>query len=498
MKLAARTMLNPLMRTRNNLMKTYLIIVTFFMLLSGYSGTIAAQSLTASDTAEVRLLNGRKFFLYDVKKGETLFSISQKFDIPQDELTELNPTLREGLKPKTRLWIPAFSWKTKVKQAESEKTPVTETKKNKDNRSIHIAIISNLDLAKTYSGEADETDTAAQERINGTTLSDLEFTEGALAAIDKFHSSNGNFKIRTSIVDSQGDSSYLNKTFWKSDWRKADVWITNESGAELSYLNRLSEKSGILLISCGVNTSDRISSNPHGVALLPSSLLQCRIMGAAAATMFKNANAVFVKTNNPKESERMLAMKQGWSDVNPGWTARVSDYSKGFGKSVLDSMRSSKQNVIFIPSSNEDMITGLLLALKDRKNTYDFTVVGLPTWYGFETIDPALMQDCNVHYFNSGSIESRPAKAAEFRKSFRDEYNSEPGESAYIGYDAAKLLLENFKKSGDNLFIKELPTLYEGIYSDYKFKRAGKDEHSENQHINIWSFKELIPEQIEH
>ena len=83
----------------------------------------SAQSLTKKDTSEVRFVNSRKFFIYKVGKGETLFSISQKFRIPQEDIHQFNPDLaREGLKGKMKLWIPAYSWlkKEDIKKALSE------------------------------------------------------------------------------------------------------------------------------------------------------------------------------------------------------------------------------------------------------------------------------------------------------------------------------------------------------------------------------------------
>lgn len=47
--------------------------------------------------------------------------------------------------------------------------------------------------------------------------------------------------------------------------------------------------------------------------------------------------------------------------------------------------------MIFIPSSNEDMISTIFNSLKELTADYQLTVVGLPTWQYFETIDPALL-----------------------------------------------------------------------------------------------------------
>src|SRR6185436_8514197 len=73
-------------------------------------------SLSSKDTSDVRYLNQRKFFIYKVDKGETLYSISKKFNIPQEEITEINPELKEGLKVKSKLWIPASSFLKKKEE----------------------------------------------------------------------------------------------------------------------------------------------------------------------------------------------------------------------------------------------------------------------------------------------------------------------------------------------------------------------------------------------
>lgn len=466
------------------------LCVSYFFFLS-----TDVQGQTASpDTSVVRFLNDRKFFIYKAVKGETLFSIAQRYDIPQDEIEDLNPELRNGLKPGMKLWIPAYSWKNKNKTvsnaATKEDNPIAKT----PTAGLHIALISDMDLKKVYVGSNDLAD-SLPEMLDKNSRTNLEFVEGALLAIEDFHAKNPDFKIRTSIVDSEGDSTAISKMSWKADFRKADVWITNDNGASLSHLSKLAQKSGATLVSCGVNTTEKIEKNNDAVAVLPSSLLQCFQMGAFAARHFDNAVGIFVKTSNAREKERMNAFKEGWKSTGEKASARVADFEKGFSKAVLDSIRGNKHHVVFIPSSNEDIVTSLLNALKEKKETHQLSVVGLPRWLDFETVDPALLQQCDVYVFNSGNIPVENETATIFRKQFRERHATEPGESAYIGYDAADMVLEGRKKQGSDFFQKGSPT-YEGLFTTYKFKRETKESVLENQQISIWNFKELSPVRV--
>src|SRR5687767_10438597 len=104
----------------------------FFVLgLCSMLQSCSAQTITSKDTTEVRFLNSRKFYIYKVSKGETLYSISQKFKIPQQEILEFNKDVaKDGLKNKMKIWIPAYSWlKNEKDSVVSEEIEVVDKKK---------------------------------------------------------------------------------------------------------------------------------------------------------------------------------------------------------------------------------------------------------------------------------------------------------------------------------------------------------------------------------
>src|SRR5436189_6261593 len=83
---------------------------------------LRGQALKEKDTTNVQFINSRKFYIYKVEKGETLFSISQKFKIPQEEIIQFNKDIeKNGLKAKMKVWVPAYSWLKKDTVAEEKK-----------------------------------------------------------------------------------------------------------------------------------------------------------------------------------------------------------------------------------------------------------------------------------------------------------------------------------------------------------------------------------------
>src|SRR6186713_2188913 len=87
-----------------------ILFLFFLFIFIGFAGCkVQAQEYTLSkkDTSEVRFINKKKFYIYKVEKGETLYSLGKKFGVTEAELMEFNPDLKDGLKNKMKLWIPA-------------------------------------------------------------------------------------------------------------------------------------------------------------------------------------------------------------------------------------------------------------------------------------------------------------------------------------------------------------------------------------------------------
>lgn len=90
---------------------------------------IAIQGICAQDTNyQVKKINGTEYILYPVQPGEGLFAIGRKFNIPVNEISELNPDVSGGLKSGQILLIPnknnSKKTETIAEKPEKQETPV--------------------------------------------------------------------------------------------------------------------------------------------------------------------------------------------------------------------------------------------------------------------------------------------------------------------------------------------------------------------------------------
>lgn len=450
-------------------------MVIFFISVVFNYNEINAQVLTKSDTSNIRFLNSRKFFIYKVDKGETLFGIAQKFKIPQEEIMQFNHDIEKtGLKAKMKLWIPAYSWNKKIVVIEKEQ----EAEKIEKNL-YNIAVVTTFGLPKIYTAE-DTSDSYVSEPLEKEVKDNLEFVEGILYSAEILKSEG--LKVHLYIIDSESDTIKLLNKLKKNNLY--NLIITNENGSILKSLSRFSSEKEIKLFSCGINTIDIIKENKNAFSLNPSSGKQCEQMGKFSGKYFPNSLLITIKTNVSKENERAEIFRSGWLKSQSKPLIQI-DYSKSGVKALTESLDKSKTNILFVSSSNEDMVSSLLSTINTKIPEYNIKVIGLPTWQYFETIEQKLLANCNVYLFSSGFIEFGNKTVLTFRKYFRDKYYMEPSDISYQGYDAflvaGKLLLMNGKK----IFDVKAPTI-KGIFSDYTFVRSPNNNVYENENIHVY------------
>jgi len=60
----------------------------------------------AQNPHQTRVINGIEYYVYSVQQGEGLFRISQNFGVSQDEITRINPEIKDGLRAGQIILIP--------------------------------------------------------------------------------------------------------------------------------------------------------------------------------------------------------------------------------------------------------------------------------------------------------------------------------------------------------------------------------------------------------
>src|SRR5689334_3944580 len=209
-------------------------VLLFSFSIFHFSSFAQDYTLSSGDTSEVRFLNQRKFFIYKVDKGETLYSISKKFNIPQEEITEFNSELKDGLKVRMKLWIPATSYQRKEVKEERKKEEIPADVKYK------IALFINFSLEKNISSDPSLVDSSVvSESLSQETVSNLEFYEGVIEAVDSLERQK--LKVNLHVYDTEGDSLKTAELLRKAELKEVNLIISNGSATVTKLINQFSK-----------------------------------------------------------------------------------------------------------------------------------------------------------------------------------------------------------------------------------------------------------------
>ncbi len=111
-----------------NFIFTYLFIIGF---------TFSACSQTATKSSNIQTINGKKFYLHKVEKGQSLYAISKLYETDLNAIVIENPEAIDGIKPGQELKVPYGKIKTdEFSQADYEKYQIHKVVKGETLYSI--------------------------------------------------------------------------------------------------------------------------------------------------------------------------------------------------------------------------------------------------------------------------------------------------------------------------------------------------------------------------
>jgi ABC-type branched-subunit amino acid transport system substrate-binding protein len=113
----------------------------------------------------------------------------------------------------------------------------------------------------------------------------------------------------------------------------------------------------------------------------------------------------------------------------------------------------SKSNLIFIPSEDEVFVSELVNQLNQRSGRYDLSVVGLPAWAGFNAIDINALFNIELATYSDffhPFVDYTNLEVLEFCRKYRQNWNSEPTQYSFQGFDVTWYFLRVLFHFGRN------------------------------------------------
>ena len=381
---------------------------------------------------------------YEVKRKETFYSISKKFNIPVEDLIAANPDIQK-VKSGELINIPSLKTDT-IKSIGVDKIQdmfniLTEPTIIDKKGSMKIAIMLPLQLDNINQ------DNSLQARY-------IEFYQGFLLAVDSLKSNGLSFDIFVYDTSTKPISQIIKEP----NVEAADLIIGPATNEDVAVVSEFAKTKNINMVSPFTFEAESASANPNLFQLnTPSSYLNSET-AMEFSNMFKDQNIVFIKERSkPADKKEFLDYLR--SDL----TARnIKFYDYEFNESdeitKVDSILNIKGDIVFIPQSVKQADLGIilpsLLILKKNNPGLNISVFGFPEWQQFANNFMEHFYELNTYIFSRIYVNPFSEETKRFNNKFQYWYGKEMmflyPRYGMVGFDTGMYFLTALNRYGRN------------------------------------------------
>ncbi len=402
--------------------------------------------------------------MHKVKRKETLFSISRKYDLTEAQLIAANPELgtENTVKKGEFLCIPYATVQAPVivKATPTDSQLFNESKKApKQLNTIKVAV-----LLPFLDGDAGET-----SRM-------VEYYEGFLMAVDSIKRGGTSVDIYT--YNSGSGASSLNSILSKDEMKNMDIIFGPLYQQQIKPLADFTNKNNIRLVIPFTSKDNTVFQNPSIYQInTPQSYLYSEVYDHFLR-QFTNANVIFIEANSGTSSKEdfINGLKETLKSRAIVFKSVKEDATIATFKSALNN---NKTNV-FIPTSGNNVtlikiLPQLVLLRRDNQDAR-ISLFGYPEWQTYTKDHLEAFFELDTYFYSSFYTNNLLPAAIRFTKNYRRWYGKEMDERypkfGMLGFDTGYFFLKGLALYGSGLEKNLQQMDLVPIQTGFKFQRV--------------------------
>lgn len=444
------------------------------------------------------------FEIHRVKRRETLYSISRRFNVDMETIRKVNPgvdfsNLHKGIELK----IPRDEWFVKHypvthgKDAKRERPsyeralqavyePADSMCINKEGlgrmRPVKVALLMPFALDKTEEANilekvenGDTIRTVRENRIIARRSKVFaEFYEGVLLSLDKLK--NENVSVDLSVFDIAPDTEALKLVLESNpEIKEVDLIIGPARSENLEMVSEFAFKHQIKLVYPLSNVNPELDRNPYVFQVNTPDTLVFDKMANEIVRQAEDFNllAVVPENDDPYANSFLeyLRRKVFFNQFAMNKKIRYNEYRMS-GKADKNNIEAlldpDKKNFVIVPTNEEATISKIVPTLAGivEQDKTDIRLFGMTEWLRAQSIDPEDMFTLKAQIFSFFAFDYDSKETNRFIEKYRDWYHAEPhavssyfqnstsssGYSRYgaWGYDVSYYFITALARRGEN------------------------------------------------
>ncbi|MDD2591026.1 MAG: LysM peptidoglycan-binding domain-containing protein [Fermentimonas sp.] len=375
-----------------------------------------------------------------VSRGETLYSISRKYNVPVGEIEAKNPMLAGGLKTNMELIIPVSS---------SSLEGTTQRLENDVNRLLiqrqgpqRVDIIK-VGLLLPFLDESG----GANYRLQ-------EYYEGFLMAVEDLKNKGTDLELYVFEIGKGNDTKKLESLLQTLEMQSLNLIIGGVSDAQIRTISDFSKAHNIKYVVPFSHSNGEVLNNGNifQVNPLPKSLNDN--VSEIFLQTYRNSNIIFVSGGQNDKMELLSQIQNNLRRNNIRY--ETISITSTLDTAILSLLSLEKENVIIPTSGDSNTLKRVIDELKkvqESNSDYVLRLFGYPEWQTYSS----LINDYHhfgTHIYSPFFVDNSSPASKAFKDRFHKWYgrnllDTNPGYGMW-GYDTAMFFLTALDSYGVN------------------------------------------------
>jgi LysM repeat protein len=465
------------------------------------------------------------FIYHRVKPSETLYSISQKYDVGIKDIIKVNKGIdKKNLQFDRMLRIPVpkdtlrehFAIERKAREITSKDTAAKYTdirktifdcdssdyfKMNKMNVTLFLPFYTSKNFERYYidSSKVKENGEKKYKKVKRNpyyiyppSKNFIEFYEGILLALDTLKQSG--ISVNLKVIDTKKDTNYVKQQLRKNDLSNEDLFIGPVYDDNFQIVADYAKKHNVNIVSPFPKEKESIQTNPNLIQIYPTRETQLERY-ASYISRFNDKNMILVHTGDSLYYPRIRKFKQKIFN----YISRDTSLSDIRFKEVAyrDSMfylqqalNKNEENIVIVPSQKEAFVSDVITNLNTlTKKDYNIRVFGYQQWEDFVNVNPEYFYNLGVNIFTPFHVNYKKPIVKKTVKEYRKQFKTEPTEYVFHGFDIGYYFINALYRYGNN-FKNCLHNYHPDLcHSNFLFYREQSTLGIENISIYVLEYK---------
>ena len=443
------------------------------------------------------------FVTHRIKRNQSVNKLARKYEIDADAIRQINPYIARRLQEGQVLRIPLPVIRTEKEPAldsmaifELERLKHEAATVSQEQSCHQMRMMGNYKVALLLPFSFATVDSVMAS--TGNYLDDpnprfikpfafIEYYEGFLMALDSLEKLGLNVEVF--VYDAPNSVAATRKIIDNPELRQMDLIIGPVYSKSFEMMADFAREHQIPLVNPFSIRDEVTVGNPFVFQVQPIQIDQAEVLTNYLNTHFPKAQIFLTKQNEYRDQQGFDNIKTYFSqNLAPRPSGGEPFYSFFYNRDNLNVFKKqaavNNDNVVVAFSTNKVYIMELLRALNQMHGQYRITLIGLPDWLSIEGLDMEYLNNLDVHYLAKDFTDMTDETTRQFITKFRNQYNADPGEFAFSGYNTGIYFMSALMKYGSS-FIPCVQYLdMELLNMGYDFE-AGGDNGFRNKNWKI-------------